>query len=95
MDDGIVSVVLHENLDKGYQIRITANSFREVDYIHFKKYFLSYEGEWVPSKEGVSIPMSLQNMYLLLDTIHTVCSKHEKKNAIVEKLSKELNEQSN
>lgn len=68
---------IFENTEKGFQYRLVVSSFREQEYLHLRKYFLSYEGEWVPTKEGAAIPCSLQNVFALLDGLIEVCSKSE------------------
>lgn len=78
MDSNILyDKLVEENMDKGYQIRLVVNEFRDVVYIQLRKYFLSYEGEWVPSREGVSIPASTENIYAMLDGLFDICSKAE------------------
>jgi hypothetical protein len=78
MDDNIhFSRVIEENLDRGFQVRLVVNEFREVLYLQLRKYFLSYEGDWIPSREGVSIPASLENIYHLLDGLLEICAEAE------------------
>lgn len=78
MDDNILfNRVIEENLEKGFQIRLAVNDFKEVTYLQLRKYFLSYEGEWLASREGVSIPASTENIYALLDGLFEICSKAE------------------
>jgi hypothetical protein len=50
---------------------------------------LSYEGEWIPSREGVSIPASLQNIYALLDGLLEICSEAEG-HEIIETYAKQI-----
>lgn len=69
--------LIYENEEKGYQYRITYSVFREVEYLHIRKYFLTYEGEYHPSKEGATIPATIQNTYNLLDGLLDVLSKSE------------------
>jgi hypothetical protein len=69
--------LIEENMDKGFQVRLVVNDFRETTYIQLRKYFLSYEGEWVPSREGVSIPASLENMRAIIDGMLDICAKAE------------------
>lgn len=73
----LYSKVIEENIDKGYQIRLAASEFRETVYLHLRKYFLSYEGDWVASKEGISVPASLDNVYALLDGLFDICARAE------------------
>ena len=64
-------------MEKGFQVRLVINDFRDTTYFQLRKYFLSYEGEWVPSREGVSIPASTENIYAILDGLFEICSKAE------------------
>lgn len=82
--------LIYENLEKGYQYRLTVGTFRDTEYLHVRKYFLSYEGDWVPTKEGASIPASIQNVYSLLDGLLEVCSKAEGVDGIVTHLSNKI-----
>jgi hypothetical protein len=78
MDSNILyEKLIEENLDKGFQIKLVVNDFKDVTYLQLRKYFLSYEGDWIPSREGVSIPASLQNIYSLLDGLFDICSQAE------------------
>lgn len=78
MDENILySKIIDENMDKGFQVRLAVNDFRDITYIQLRKFFLSYEGEWIPSREGVSIPASTENIYALLDGLFDICSQAE------------------
>lgn len=93
MDSNIqYSKVIEENLEKGYQINLVVNDFRDTTYIQLRKYFLSYEGDWVPSREGVSVPASTENIYALLDGLFDICSKAEGEEIIKQYAHKLQNE---
>lgn len=78
MDDNIqYTKIIDENMEKGFQVRLVVNDFRETTYIQLRKYFLTYEGEWQASREGVSIPASLENIYGLMDGLLDICAKAE------------------
>lgn len=78
MDSNILyEKLIEENMDKGYQVKLVVNEFREVIYIQLRKYFLSYEGDWVPSREGISIPASIQNIQAMLDGLFDICANNE------------------
>lgn len=78
MDENILySKVIEENMGKGFQVRLAVNDFRDTTYIQLRKFFLSYEGDWVPSREGLSIPASTENIYALLDGLLEICSVAE------------------
>jgi hypothetical protein len=69
--------LIEENIEKGFQVKLVVNDFRDVTYIQLRKYFLSYSGEWHASREGVSIPASIENIYSLLYGLLDICAKAE------------------
>lgn len=78
MDSNILyERLIEENIEKGFQIKLVINNFKNVTYIQLRKYFLTYEGDWQPSKEGISIPASIENIYSLLYGLLDICSKAE------------------
>ena len=94
MDENILySKIIDENMDKGFQVRLAVNDFRDITYIQLRKFFLSYEGDWVPSREGVSIPASTENIYALLDGLLEICSVAEGTEIIENYYKKVKNEQ--
>jgi len=74
--------LIYENEAKAYQLKLVVNEFKDIQYIHIRKYFLSYEGEYVPSKEGVSMEASLYNIFALLDGLLDIVSHAEADEAI-------------
>jgi hypothetical protein len=84
--------LIYENMEKGYQYRLTVSEFREVEYLHIRKYFLSYEGEWVATKEGAAIPATIHNTYSLLDGLLELCSKAEGADSIIQHLEDKISD---
>ena len=76
--------LIFENEEKGFQYRLTVSEFRDVQYIHVRKYFLSYEGEYIPTKEGASIPATIQNIFAMLDGLIEICANEESVDVITE-----------
>lgn len=74
--------LIYQNDDKFYQVCLVVNEFRGVQYLHLRKYFLSYEGKYVPSKEGISMAASISNIFALLDGLLEIVSKEEAIEAI-------------
>jgi hypothetical protein len=69
--------IIYENEPKAYQLRLVVNEFRGVQYLHLRKYFLSFEDGFVPSREGASMAASISNIYALIDGLLEICSKEE------------------
>jgi len=82
--------LIYENEEKGYQYKLTYSTFRDVEYIHIRKYFLTFEGEYHPSKEGASIPATIQNTYNLLDGLLDICSQSEGWDSIKEHIKSKI-----
>lgn len=80
---------IYENIDKFYQLKLTVSEFREKHYINIRKYFQSYEGDFVPSREGVSMEASFENIYALLDGLFDIVSRGEARE-IVERYAHKL-----
>jgi len=68
---------IYHNEEKFYQLKLTISEFRDKYYINIRKYFQSYEGDFVPSKEGVSMEANMENIYALLDGLFDIVSKGE------------------
>ena len=78
MSDAILyEKLIYENVDKFYQLKLTISDFRDKQYVNIRKYFLSYEGEYIPSKEGISMEASITNVHSLLEGLIELCSKEE------------------
>jgi len=45
-----------------YQWRVTVNVFRDIEYLHIRKYIMDFDETWIPIKEGVSFPIDLDNV---------------------------------
>lgn len=84
--------IIYENEVKAYQLRVVANLFRDVEYLHIRKYFLTFEGEYAASKEGISVPMSIQNIYAILDALIELCSKAETVDSITKHFEQKISD---
>lgn len=82
MSEPLYEKVISENEDKNSQLRLVVNEFRDVQYVHLRKYYQDYEGSWLPTKEGASFPASIQSIYSLLDGLIEICAKEESSHAI-------------
>ncbi len=69
--------VLYQNDLKHYQLRLVLNEFRDKQYLHLRKYFLSFEDDYVPTREGASMEASICNIYALLDGLLELVSSAE------------------
>ena len=82
---------IYDNEAKNYQLRLVVNEFRGEQYIHIRKYFQTYEGEYAASREGVSMVASIENIFALLDGLMEICSKEESTDLIIKYFGDKLN----
>lgn len=80
--------LIYEDDVKFYQLRLVVNEFRGRTYLHIRKYFLSYEGDYLPSSEGVSMEAGIDNIKSLLDALIEVSSFAEVSDGFKEYYSK-------
>lgn len=87
--------VISENLEKGTQLRLVVNDFRDVQYLHLRKYYLSYDEGFVPTKEGASMPATISSIYALLDGLVEICSFEESIDSITKHFQDKIDQLKN
>ena len=91
-DEVFYEKIISENLEKGTQLRLVVNEFRDVQYVHLRKYFLSYDEGFVPTKEGASMPATISSIYALLDGLVEICSFEESIDSITTHFQNKIDE---
>lgn len=81
--------LIHYNEDKEIQTRLVVNSFRGTEYLHLRKYYLDFTETWMPSSEGIAIPLDIPNSRELFTGLVEILSQAESK-AILEEHFKDL-----
>jgi len=74
------------------QVRLVINTFRDVEYLSIRKYYLDFEEEWKPSKDGITMPIDFSNTRNLLAGMLEIVSLAESKE-MIESEFKELIDQ--
>jgi hypothetical protein len=82
------SIIIHENLVKAEQVRLTLSTFKDVYYVGFRKYYLSFMGEYLPSNEGVTIPATFEVMTNLINGVIDLAADNEGKQLLEEALKR-------
>ncbi len=78
------SRVIHYDTVKEQQVRLTINTFRGIEYMHLRKYYLDFDEEWKPSPEGIAMPLDLSNSRELFSGLVEILSLAESKSIIEE-----------
>lgn len=78
----VIERILYNNEEKAFQYRLTVSEFRDITYINIRKYFLDFEGEYLPSNEGATFPLTLDSLSQLMDGLFEILSQAEADEAI-------------
>lgn len=79
--------IIHQDGDRGNQVRLTISTFRGVEYLSIRKYYMDFEEEWKPSTEGISMPIDFNNSRELFIGLVEILSLAETKEIIEEHFS--------
>lgn len=74
----VFSRTIHYDPVKEVEIRVTINEFRGSQYIHIRKYFMDFYGDWVPTKDGISMPLNISCTLSLFLALSEIMSEAEK-----------------
>lgn len=66
------------------QVRLVVNSFRGIEYLHLRKYYLDFEEIWCPSDKGISIPLAIDSSRELFKGLAEIMSLAESREVIEE-----------
>ena len=76
--------VIHYDEEKQTQVRVTVNTFRSVEYLSVRKYYMDFNEEWLPTRDGVSMPIDFNNSRELFRALIEIISLAESKELIEE-----------
>ena len=80
--------LIFENAEKGVQVNLTISEFNGVTYLSLRKYFLSFDEGYVPSKEGITMPFEMTTSFSLLAGLIDICSQAESDRAVADQIEK-------
>jgi hypothetical protein len=80
-------VILHDS-ERHLQVRLTVSTFRGVEYISLRKYYLDFNEEWKPTPDGISFPITIENSRELFIGLTEILSLAESKSIIEEEFGK-------
>jgi len=80
--------VVHYDEVKEIQVRLVVSTFRGIEYLHLRKYYLDFNEEWKPTPEGVAMQLDFNNSRELFAGLIEILSLAESK-AILEEYFKD------
>jgi len=79
--------VIHYDEVKQVQVRLVVSTFRGIEYLHLRKYYMDFNEEWKPTPEGVSMPLDFSNSREMFSGLVEILSLAESKEVIEENFS--------
>ena len=79
--------IIHYDNVKETQVRLTISTFRGIEYLSVRKYYLDFEEEWKPTRDGISMPLDFDNSRNLFVGLVEILSLAESKEIIEEHFS--------
>ena len=78
------SRIVHYDEAKQVQVRLTINTFRGIEYLHLRKYYMDFDETWKPTPEGIAMPLDFDNSRELFSGLIEILSLAESKSVIEE-----------
>ena len=78
--------IIYQDDEKGKQLKLVLSEFKGIEYLHLRRYYLSYDEGYKPSSEGASFPASITSIYALLDGLVEICATNESLQSLEEHL---------
>lgn len=82
--------VIHYDEEKQVQIRLTVNTFRGVEYLSLRKYYMDFNEEWKATPEGISMALDFNNSRELFAGLVEILSLAESKDILEEQFKEQL-----
>ncbi len=76
--------IIHYDEEKQVQVRISVNTFKGVEYLHLRKYYMDFFEEWKPTAEGIAMPIDFNNSRELFRALTEILSLAESREIIEE-----------
>ena len=76
--------IIHYDEVKETQVRLTVSTFRGIEYLHLRKYYLGFEEIWMPSSDGIAMELDFDNSRELFSGLVEILSLAESKEILEE-----------
>ena len=74
--------VIHYDEEKQTQVRVTVNTFRSVEYLSVRKYYMDFNEEWKPTAKGVAMELDFNNSREMFSGLVEILSLAEAKSVL-------------
>ena len=75
----IYEKIISQNEEGTEQVKLTINTFYDTEYLHLRKYYLDFDGDFKPTKDGVAMKLDFNNSRGLFEGLVEILSLAESK----------------
>lgn len=75
--EDVLEVNLLEDELKGVLYKLTITEFRNKNYLSIRQWYLDFEGEYAPTRNGFTVPYTLDTTVALFDSLSELLSDAE------------------
>ncbi|QKN88413.1 transcriptional coactivator p15 [Vibrio phage vB_ValS_X1] len=79
-----LDAVIYQDEELGIQLRFTVSEFMGRHYLGIREYYLDFEGEWLPTKNGLSFPYNLDSVTRLYSAFASIMAQAEVSQEVIE-----------
>lgn len=80
--EDVLVIDMIENTDKGILYKLCVTEFRGKNYLSIREWFLDFEGDYAPTRNGFTIPYTLDNTQAVYTALVKLLSKAEVLNTL-------------
>lgn len=84
--------IVHHDEEKHLQVRLTVSTFRGVEYLHLRKYYMNFDEEWCPTPDGIAFPLDMNNTRELFAGLVEIISLAESKEILEEHFKEQIDQ---
>ncbi len=66
--------VISENEEGTEKVKLTINTFYDTEYLHLRKYYLDFDGDFKPAKDGIAMKLDFNNSKGLFEGLVEILS---------------------
>ena len=70
------------NEAKSEKVFVMINTFRGTEYLHIRKYYQDFDEEWKPTRDGIALPIDLDNLREIFTALVEILSISEVKGVL-------------
>jgi hypothetical protein len=74
--------IISQNEEGTEQVKLTINTLYDIEYLHLRKYYLDFDGNFKPSKDGVAMKLDFNNSKNLFEGLVEILSLAESKSIL-------------